>query len=114
MTLSASSVCASSGKESTMKRFTPYLICAPIIAAAMLALGSCGGSSETSPDVQAEGEQAAAEATSEAGGTKPDRPDTYVPYRCSICSCRFFTGDGANCNRPSCQHHWTDHQAPSP
>jgi hypothetical protein len=35
-----------------------------------------------------------------------------VRYRCSTCSCSVFTGEGAYCNRPSCQHHWSDHQRP--
>jgi hypothetical protein len=97
-----------------MTRFSPSLLCAAFIAAAMLALGSCGGSSETSPDEQAEAEQAASAAASEAAGKEPGPPDTYVPYRCSTCGCRVFTGEAAYCNRPSCKHHWTEHQPPPP
>jgi hypothetical protein len=92
-----------------MTRFSPNLLCVPLVAAALLALGSCGGSSsETSP-----GDEAAAESKSPAArSNEPGPPDTFVPYRCSVCACRVFTGDGAYCNRPSCQHHWSDHQRP--
>ncbi len=95
-----------------MTRFSPYLYCVPLVAAALLALGSCGGSSEASPDEPAEGAKAADAATSRAASNEPGPPDTYVPYRCSVCSCRVFMGGGAYCSRPSCQHHWTDHTRP--
>ena len=96
-----------------MTRFSPNLVCIPLVAAAMLVLGSCGGSSETDPDEQAGAKQAAAETSDTAKANEPGPPDTYVPYRCSVCStCRVFMGDGAYCNRPSCEHRWTEHQRP--
>jgi len=95
-----------------MTRFNRSLFYVPLVAAAVLVLGSCGGSSETTPGEQAEGGQAAADTSGPAKSNEPGPPDTYVPYRCSQCGCRVFMGDAAYCNRPSCQHHWTEHQRP--
>ena len=95
-----------------MTRFSPYLFCVPLIAATVLALGSCGGSPETASAGQAEGERAAGESKGRAKSNEPGPPDTYVPYRCSQCGGRVFMGDGAYCNRPSCEHRWTEHQRP--
>ena len=90
-----------------MTRFSPNVVCIPIVAAAMLVLGSCGGSPETAPD-----EQATAETGGTAKSNEPGPPDTYVPYRCSQCGCRVFMGDAAYCNRPACKHSWQEHQRP--
>jgi len=95
-----------------MTRFSPNMVFIPLVAAAMLVLGSCGGSSETDPDEQAGGEQAAAETRGPAASNEPGPPDTYVPYRCSQCGCRVFMGDGAYCSRPACKHSWQEHQRP--
>ncbi|MHC4219376.1 MAG: hypothetical protein ACYSU7_13090 [Planctomycetota bacterium] len=97
-----------------MMRIRPYRVCAPILAAAMLALASCGGSSESDEGAAgpAEGGDAAAKSTAPVAGGEPGPPDDYVPWECSVCSCRVFTGEGATCNRPACQHHWSDHQRP--
>ena len=95
-----------------MQRFSPYRFSIPLVAVAVLALGSCGGPSETNASGQAEGEPAAAESGGPGAKNTPPRPDTYVPYRCSVCSCRVFMGDGATCSRPSCEHPWSDHQSP--
>ena len=40
-----------------MTRFSRSLFCVPLVAAAVLVLGSCGGSSEPGSGEQAEGEQ---------------------------------------------------------
>lgn len=97
-----------------MSRISPTLLCAPIVVAAVLALVSCRGSTEASPGGEPGKDRAAAQATEEARNNEPPPPADYVRYRCSKCSCRVFTGDGAYCNRPSCQHHWSDHQRPDP
>jgi len=95
-----------------MTRFSPKLACIPLVAATMLVLGSCGGSSETGSDEQAAGGKAAAETRGPAASNEPGPPDTYVPYRCSQCNCRVFMGDAAYCNRPACKHSWQEHQRP--
>ena len=54
------------------------------------------------------------------GGESPDAPKAsqkgppadYVRSRCAMCSCRVFMGDAAECSRPSCRHHWQEHQRP--
>lgn len=91
-----------------MSRIRPTLICAPIIAVAVLALVSCRGSTEASPGDGAKDSRAAAEARAK----EPPPPADYVRYRCSKCDCRVFTGDGAYCSRPGCRHHWSEHQRP--
>jgi hypothetical protein len=95
-----------------MTRFSPKLACIPLVAAAMLVLGSCGGSSETGSDEQAAGGKAAAETRGPAASNEPGPPDDYVPYSCSQCGCRVFMGDAAHCNRPACKHSWQEHQRP--
>jgi hypothetical protein len=95
-----------------MKRFSLRLVCTLAVAAAVLSLASCGGSSDAGSEDEAASEGAA------SGGSGPEvrsaegPPESYVRYRCSICSCRVFSGDGAYCNRPNCGHHWSDHQRP--
>jgi hypothetical protein len=98
------------GKEPIMSRIRPSLLCVPIMAVAVLALVSCRGSTEASPGDEAENARTAAEAREEARRNEPPPPDDYVRYRCSKCSCRVFMGDGAYCSRPSCRHHWSEHQ----
>jgi hypothetical protein len=95
-----------------MTRFSRSLFYVPLAAAAVLVLGSCGGSPETASGGQADSGRTAAESRDPAKSNEPGPPDTYVPYRCSQCGCRVFMGDGAYCNRPSCEHRWTEHQRP--
>jgi hypothetical protein len=97
-----------------MTRIRPFRVCVPFFAAAVLALASCGGSSESEEGGAAppEGGDTARPESPSAGG-EPGPPDDYVPWQCSVCSCRVFTGEGATCGRPACQHHWSDHQRPS-
>ncbi len=94
--------------------------CLLVVSMAMLlALWGCGRSSadagseseagttaEESRDSKADREARAAAARAE-----PPPPDDYVRSRCTVCSCRVFTGSTGACSRPSCNHGWKDHQS---
>ncbi len=100
-----------------MRRIKPCMLVT--LMAIVLALWGCGRSSaeagseseagasaEASRDSRAERDARAAAVRAE-----PPPPDDYVRSRCTVCSCRVFTGGTGICSRPSCNHGWKDHQS---
>ncbi len=81
----------------------------------VLTLTACGGSPAAATD-DAGGSRGSGGSgnavTSSTRQNEPPPPADYVRSSCHECSCRVFTGDKGYCRRPSCRHHWTDHQRP--
>jgi hypothetical protein len=84
-----------------------------------LALLGCGRSSaearpepgSTSSTRESRDSKSDKEARAAAVRADPPPPDDYVRSRCTVCSCRVFTGGTGICSRPSCGHGWKDHQS---
>lgn len=94
-----------------MRSAKARLLC-PLLLSFGFAAAGCGGGDDASGEMGGETTTAAAKSTKpEPSGRTDPRPADYVPYRCSQCSCRVFMGDEAICSRPTCQHHWSDHQS---
>lgn len=85
------------------------------IAVTML-LAGCGGASESEGGTAGQASSTTASNSTgkkTASGRTDMPPADYVPYRCTECSCRIFMGDGPDCSRPACKHHWSAHQQPT-
>ncbi len=89
-----------------------------LMVTAVLSLSAgCGGGGEESAaaatTTKAQNNQnskAPSSQTKTASGRTDAVPAGYIPYRCGACGCRVFMGEGPNCTRPGCRHHWSDHQ----
>ncbi len=90
-----------------MKLITIRRVTLTVFAAAALTLTACRDSSSASTGE--DGSDAKAEARK---SNEPGPPADYVRARCGNCSCRVFMGDEGHCTRPSCRHHWQEHQRP--
>ncbi len=55
-------------------------------------------------------EPASSEAATNVSQRTDAPPADFSRARCSKCSCGFFSGHDGQCRRPSCKHHWSDHQ----
>ena len=93
-----------------MKLRKSRALCSVLMAAAVTLAAGCGGGA-SSEEAASEGvaETTAKAPATQAAGRSDMPPDDFVPYRCMTCSCRVFVGDGANCGRPTCDHHWSVH-----
>ena len=76
----------------------------------VLTLTACGGSPAAATDDA--GRSGGDTVTNATRQSEPPPPADYVRSSCHECSCRVFAGDTGYCSRPSCKHHWTDHQRP--
>ncbi len=82
------------------------------LGAILLAAAGCGGPDEAEGASAGKSDKKSQTARSEekkAQGRTDMPPADYVRYRCSECSCTVFTGEGADCGRPGCRHHWSTH-----
>lgn len=84
----------------------------------VLTLAACGGSpADATDDTGKSGKSGTSGGSGDSVTTaqrksEPPPPADYVRSSCHECSCRVFAGAGGYCGRPSCKHHWTDHQRP--
>ena len=93
-----------------MRTFNGRLAWVAVAAAAVLVLSGCRDSTSASTT-----DEAVPEPPAKAAGpieSSEPQPADYVRFRCDACQCRVFVGDGANCTRPACDHHWRHHQRP--
>ena len=71
-----------------------------LLALTLVLAVACGGPASSE----------AADGADTASARNPDGPPAgYVRAKCTKCSCPFFGGEGAQCKRPTCKHHWSDH-----
>ncbi len=78
------------------------------LAGVLLTMTACRDSSSASTG----DEISDAPGALEAGKPQHGPPADYIRSRCGMCSCRVFMGNAAECTRPSCRHHWQEHQRP--
>ena len=84
-----------------MNRIHPRLLGGALVALTMVLAAGCGDPASSE----------AADGRNTTAARNPDGPPAdYVRARCSLCSCAFFGGDDAQCKRPTCKHHWSDHK----
>jgi len=87
-----------------------------VISAALWGCGRSAADSGTEAEAkeqsaQARDSRADKDATAAAERAEPPPPDDYVRSRCTVCSCRVFTGSTGLCSRPTCYHGWKDHRS---
>ena len=78
----------------------------------VLTLAACGGSPAEATDDTGKSGGSGDSVTTAQRQNEPPPPADYVRFSCHECSCRVFAGDNGYCSRPSCRHHWKDHQRP--
>ena len=83
-----------------------------LLGSVLLLVTGCGKPESTSAAEEDAPKKRAATKAKDAKDAKsePGPPADFVRAKCTACSCRFFSGDEGYCSRPSCRHHWRDHQ----
>ena len=83
-----------------------------LLVSVLMLVTACGKPASTSAAEDGEPKKKEARKAKDAKDAKsePGPPADFVRAKCTACSCRFFSGDEGYCSRPSCRHHWKDHQ----